>query len=168
MTIFENASSYKLTLITVSIAALLGLIAIAAIGSLFVYVPYLNRVGDPKADQKLRDLETQFRLIAPPPNVLQRGFESSHKIRVGGISADYKTDMTYAEIRAHYDMELRNQGWSFNKERPVTIWWHDYGGKEAIYCKGIYAATLQYSGHQPGVEWTYHFGLSWGVFDECR
>lgn len=158
----------KFLLVALVIGAVVALIIIAGFASLFVYVPYNRMANGPKADARLKDLETEFRQIAPIPGANQLEVESSHKISVGGVSGDYKTNKSYETIRAHYDKELKNHGWTFMKERPVTIWWHDYGGKEAIYCKGIDAAVLQYAGEQPGVEWTYHFGMSWGLFDECR
>jgi hypothetical protein len=125
-------------------------------------------VNGPKAGEILKDLENEFKMIAPLPNSVESRCNSMHKTHQVDVGCEYKTDKSYDPIRAHYDKELRGHGWMFVKERPVTIWWRDYGGKEALYCKGTYTATLEYSGEEPGIDSTYSFGMSWGLFDECK
>lgn len=121
------------------------------------------------ADESLKSLEKEFTLIAPFPDAYRLRYESSHKVSLGSVGAEYRTDKGYAEIRARYDDELKKNGWTFVDEKPVKIWWQDYGGKEAFYCKGRYTATLQYAGRsEEEFGWTYGFDLSWGLKDECR
>jgi len=158
-----------LPLIGVLGAAAIGLIALLAFAGLFVYLPYDQAVNGPKAAEIQKDMEGEFKMIEPLPGATQLRYGSMHKTHQGDVGGDYKTDKSYEEIRKYYDRELNNHSWRFVKEEPVKIWRRDYGGKEAFYCKGIYTATLQYSGQEEkDVGWTYSFGLSWGLFDECK
>jgi hypothetical protein len=150
------------------VALVAGGVVLFVFAGLVVYLTYDELVNGPRATRTLNDLEKQFKGIAPVPGAVEVGYASMHKTHQGHVGSQYKTDRDYKEIRAHYDIELKKYGWTFVKERPVTIWWRDYGGKEAFYCKGTYTATLQYAGMEPGVPWTYSFGLSWGLFDECK
>ena len=150
------------------ISAVLILILLVAFAGLLVYPSYDQLVNGPKAAETLKDLETEFKMIAPLPGAVQVQYGSMHKTHQGDVGGEYRTEKGYEQIRSHYDNELGRHGWTFIKERPVTIWRRDYGGKEAFYCKGIYTATVQYAGAEPGIEWTYSFGLSWGLFDECK
>ena len=158
--------SRRLTFVTGVVV--LAVSSFLALVGLFGYRAYDQRVNGPKAAEILKRLETDFKMIPPLPNAVELRCGSMHKTRQGDVSCEYKTGLPYEQIKAHYDRELRNRGWTFVKERPVKIWSKDYGGKEAIYCKGIYDATLQYAGAEPGIEWTFGLSLSWGLSDECK
>ena len=145
----------------------IGFILIVFVGFV-VYVSHDQMVNGLKAAETLKYLETEFKMIAPPPNALQLRYNSMHKAHQGDVTCEYKTDLGYESIKAHYDQEMQSRGWTFVRERPITIWRHDYGGKQSIYCKGIYDATLEYSGKEPGMEGTFAFTLSWGLSDECK
>ncbi|SRR6266568_3072290 len=154
----------------VAVFGLAGLFIIGtiALAGVFVYVPYDRLVNGPIAAQTLKDLEKEFKLIAPLPSAIELRCNSMNKTHQGDVGCEYKASDNYETIRAHYDKELESHGWKFVTERPVMIWSRDYGGKEAFYCKGTYTATLQYAGKEPGIQYTYGFGLSWGLFDECK
>jgi hypothetical protein len=163
----ERKPKWKPVLLAVSIGVF-ALVAVVALGSLFILVRHNQLVNSAKADESLKTLEKEFSMIAPIPSASRLRYESSHKISLGSVGADYTTNKSYAQIRAHYDNELKKNGWEFVQERRVKIWWRDYGGKEAFYCKDHYTATLQYAGDWEDAGWTYTFNLSWGLFDECK
>jgi hypothetical protein len=144
-------------------------LVVVGLGIFFILILYSQIVNRPNADESLKSLEKEFAVIAPISSATRLRYESSHKVSLGSVSADYKTNQSYAQIRAHYGDELKKNGWTFVGEKPVKIWWHDYGGKEAFYCKGRYTATLQYAGQsEEEFGWTYNFNLSWGLGDECQ
>src|SRR5437763_190225 len=126
----QREKQNRLLLAALVVGAVVALVIIAGFASLFVYIPYNRTVNGPKADATLKDLENEFRHITPVPEATQLGFEFFHKINLGSVGANYRTDKSYKEIRAHYEDELKRNGWRFVKERKVTIWWRDYGGKE--------------------------------------
>jgi len=89
---------------------------------------------------------------------------NSHRALVG---ATYRTELPYGEIANFYDSELRSHGWKLASEKPMKDWGKDLGGSELTYCKGAFAATLQFAGTQANYGWTYAFDLTWGLND-CR
>src|ERR1700752_490929 len=111
--------------LVVILAVFLGLIILSGFSSLAVLVIR----GQLKANQKLKELEHEFAVIEVPLGDIKTRYASSHKTTLGGVSADYKSDKSYAELRAHYDNELKKRGWIFVAEKVVRIWGHDYGGK---------------------------------------
>jgi hypothetical protein len=152
------------------LSLLIGAMAIFLTFSLAIAVRYLplNRIfTNRNGEATLEAAEHEFRLIRPLPAAREIRFGSLDKIWHGTVGADYQTDQDYVAIRAHYDGELRRQAWRFGAEKPVLIWRKDYGGKQLVYCKGPYTATLQTAGTEPGIEWTYSFAITWGVFNEC-
>jgi hypothetical protein len=156
-------------LLVVVLVGAFSLMIVVALGGLFIFVSRNQRVNRSKADESLKTLEREYTLIAPLPSASRLRYESSHKISLGSVSADYRTDKSYAQIRAHYDNELKKNGWTYVGEKPVKIWWQDYGGKEAFYCKDHYTATLQYAGgSEEQFGSTFNFNLSWGLRDECN
>ncbi len=134
---------WKWIIALASIGILLMLVAIVVVLSFF-WLPSLQSANRASADARLKLLEHEFTQIEPLPSAVRLAYESSHKTSLGGVSAEYETDKTYKEIRAHYDKELKRLGWTFAAEKPVTIWWRDYGGKEAFYCKDHNTAMLEY------------------------
>ncbi len=144
------------------------LIGLVALGGLIVLRVHKQKIGGSAADESLKTLEKEFVLITPLPGASRIRYESSHKGTLGSVSADYSTEKNYAQIRAHYDAELKEHGWRLVGEKRVKIWWKDYGGREAFYCKGPYTATIEYAGQsEEEFRWTFNLNLSWGLGDEC-
>lgn len=167
-TAVTSAKNQKKPIVITAIVAAVALILVVGFTAVFVLRPKLQQARL-NADKRLKILENEFTQIAPLPNASQVRYESSHKINLGSVSADYGTQESYVQIRTHYDKELKKNGWTFVGARPVTIWGRDYGGKMLYYCKDHNAASLQYAGgSEEGFGWTYNFNLSWGLVDECQ
>jgi hypothetical protein len=149
------------------LVAVCSLLVLVALGILLIVIFHRRLATGSEADASLKTLEKDFTLITPLPGAARLRYESSHKGSLGSVSADYRTAQSYLQIRTHYDDELKKTDWIFVGEKPVKIWWHDYGGKEAFYCKGRYTATLEYAGQSEAeFGWTYNLNLSWGL-GEC-
>lgn len=121
------------------------------------------------AEKKQKKLEQEFAELPPLSQavVIQHG--SMHKVHHGIVSAAYKTGQSYESIKLYYQHELTSRGWNFRKEGGVLYDETDYGGKELLYCKEGYAARLQYAGRQvKEFGWTFSFGMTWGLADECK
>lgn len=121
------------------------------------------------ADRNQKNLEQEFREVAPLSQavVIQQG--SMHKIRHGVVSSAYQAAESYESIKQYYGHELKSRGWNFSREGVVLFAGTDYGGKELVYCKNGYAASLQYAGRQEAeFGWTFSFGMTWGLADECK
>jgi hypothetical protein len=112
-----------------------------------------------------RDLRNAFEKIVPPKNdVMTRS-----GAMLGLVSADYKSTLSWEEIKSHYSEQFVRQGWRYLLEDPIIYDGHDYGGKEIIYCKPPYAAALQYAGRQESkFGFTYGLSFSSDLHEKCQ
>lgn len=117
----------------------------------------------PKAEQAQKELEVEFKSIAPLPNANLVDYDSSHKTSQALVNATYLSAAKPADIINYYDNQLRKRGWQSYSTSGMTDWGRDLGGKSAYYCKGDYYAQLQYAGEQANYGWTYAFSVSWGL-----
>ena len=144
----------------------IGLCATAA-ASVYLAKLYLRAVEKERSiAQKIQnDLEREVSAIAPPPEArLVR-----HGTLPGVISLSYKTDLTYQEIKMFYGKELTEHGWKYLEESSLPYDGRDSGGMELVYCKGGYAADIQYAGGEEELfGWRYAFSLSSGLQTECE
>src|SRR5882762_3504331 len=104
------------------IAGILVVIVLAflVVAGLFVYLlPYDLAMNGPKADAIQKDMENEFKQIAPPSNPLSIRYGSMNKTHQGDVGSDYRSSANYGELRSHYDSELSRCGWKFVKEEPV-------------------------------------------------
>lgn len=157
--IFVTASSAAITTVLVSIALILGTVSLIHDGS----------QAEAIADKNQKSLEHEFRELPPLSQavVIQHG--SMHKSDHGIVSTAYKTGESYESIKFYYHRELTSRGWNLRKEGGVLYDGTNYGGKELVYCKNGYAARLQYAGRQETeFGWTFSFGMTWGLADECK
>jgi hypothetical protein len=139
------------------------IIGIAAIGiGLFWYLFW-----DTRASSKARSsLEMELARINPIPGSALTSEASYLKPRSALIVKRYVASMSFERIRAYYDSELSSQGWRFDSEEELS--WHgEPPGKVRTYCKGEYAATLEYFGAGDEAGWDFTLNLSWGVYT-CR
>jgi len=160
--------------VIISVAVSLAAIALPVFVGVILRTTLTSLREDPDAqaiaDKSQKGLEQQFRELPSLSQavVIQDG--SMHKIYHGVVSATYKTQKSYEAIKTHYQHELTSRGWVFKKEDAVLYDRTDYGGKELVYCKNGYGASLQYAGRQETeFGWTFSFGMTWGsVADECK
>ena len=124
-------------------------------------------VNLPRAAEMQARLEQEFELIAPPPGARLEGHSASHTASHALVGSTYAEARTYRELREHYDRELAEHGWRFHREKRMTDWGRNFGGKLALYCKGDYAAALHFAGERANYGWTYTVDLSWGL-ENCR
>jgi len=120
-------------------------------------------VNWPKAQLVQSQLESEFKSIEPLPGAGAFDYAATHKTRQALVTSKYRTNLPYAEMRAHYDSELARHGWVFYEEEQMRDWGIDFGGKTARYCKGGYRANLEYAGGQADYGWDYAFSVSWGL-----
>ncbi|SRR5258706_2985058 len=117
--------------------------------------------------EKQAELETEFKAIVPLQGASVVDYHASNKAGQALVSVGYLTDINSADIFKYYDEQLRQHGWQPDGTHGVKDWGRDLGGKSADYCKGDYAAELQYAGQQANYGWTYGLSMSWGL-DHCK
>ena len=116
----------------------------------------------PHADAILSELKDELSKIQPPHTVRTEGTHESRKPEQVLLSANYRGQISYSDLRTYYDSQLSRNGWTFTHEESLKNWGRDLGEKQACYSKGNYAAFLYYRG-EVGDEYTYSLGLSWGM-----
>jgi hypothetical protein len=168
--LFKASKKRSLIVVATIGVALMGAVVCLAFSIVFaLFFNYDERVNGPMADKIQHDLESEFQSVPPLPRALTTQHGSMHKTQQGIVSAAYKTALNYEGIIAHYDNELATRGWRFVNETNVIYGGENYGGRERLYCKGRYAASLQYAGGQENeFGWTYSFALMWGPSDGCK
>ena len=144
--------------------AMIGVLPFVLFG---IFLGYLFIIRLPEAKQAYTQLQIEFKTIAPLPNASVVKDDSSYKESNALVGATYSTDINADDIFKYYDEQLKQHGWKSQGTKAVKDWGTDLGGKSADYCKGDYAAELQYAGQQANYGWTYAFGMSWGLHD-CK
>lgn len=135
------------------------LYAIAFVG----FIIYQHFEYGPISEDIKEQLEIEFKQIKQFPSAILSSYRAHSRPENVLVGGKYNTESPYAEIKKHYDTELRNNGWTFSKEEAVKGWGKDLGGKAIEYCKEKYAASIQYAGADADYGWTYAFNMSWGL-----
>jgi len=113
-------------------------------------------------------LENELTQITPPPGATFVHHYYILKMTSGVVSDDYRGDLSYDQIRAHYDKELAAHGWSFRAKNSLTTWGKDLGKSETIYCRGNEAADIFWTGtEQTRQRVRFVLSLKWGS-DHCN
>ena len=110
------------------------------------------------------EVDGYLREIIPPVGATVTQHNDSNKVTQGVIGNYYQADITYDQIRSHYDAELGRHGWKLKKEERLTTWDNDYGELQAIYCRGNYAADIYFTGNRKNeLGFRYALDISWGL-----
>ena len=144
------------------ICCALTVLAVRRFYSMYEQAALRERENQKKID---RELESNFgRIVAPSDDIVVY-----HNSVPGLVNTTYKSVLSYEKIKTYYGNQLTRSGWVFLIEQKVIYDGQDYGGKELIYCKGGYAATIQHAGQQESqFGWTYAFSMSSGQVKECK
>jgi hypothetical protein len=72
--------------------------------------------------------------------------ETNYFIRFGKgfVAYSYSSESSYLEVLKYYDLQLKSNGWKYEKNRIERYWDTDTGRREAIYKKGEYTVSIGY------------------------
>ena len=110
-------------------------------------------------------VESELAEIASPDGATFSSHNSDYRWTRGHIANYYQSNLTYDQIRAHYDSELARHGWTFRKHRPLTNWRKDLGESQTCYSKGNYEVDIYFTGNS-GANYRYAVIVTWGM-DYC-
>jgi hypothetical protein len=146
-------------------AILLGAVIVIAFGFVaIVLASYLRAIR--RAPVTQAEVETELNQIATPSGATVTQHSISNKWTQGVIGNYYRADLSYQQIRAHYDTELARRGWTFQKQVPLTSWGKDMGESQTFYCKGDHTADIYFTGREePRLGYRYALDISWGLYD---
>ncbi len=110
-------------------------------------------------------IEKELAEILPPPGAVVTQHVDTYKWTYGNIGNCYQSNLTYEQVRAHYDVELARHGWTFRKKVPLTSWGKDLGESQTCYYKGNYGVDIYFTG-ESGAGYRYVLNVTWGM-DYC-
>lgn len=110
---------------------------------------------------KKEALMNEFKLLQPLPDAIQSNLYSHNKEMQAGVSAYYRSNKSYNEIRSYYIAEAAQKGWAFIGEDTVGDWGKNVGGKTINFRKGDYTLSIQYAGEKADYGWDFAVGLGW-------
>ena len=119
-----------------------------------------------RAEPIHRELEQEFARVTPALNSLPISHESTFKAGTALVQTEYKTNVSFAEVRAHYESELERNGWRFDSHQTKDQSEARSGLEEIVFCKGTYAASVSRRDRDLS-DSKFWFALSWGLHD-CR
>ena len=144
-----------LVLICVGVALVVLVVALMFMGELRAYRNSLRTKAE---------LANELAQLQPPEQatfVHQGSMMSASGVHV---SNSYQTDLTYDQVRAHYDKELAKHGWTFRSHEALKYWGKDLGASETYYCRGTLSANLFWAGSKPDkLNIRYELGLRAGT-----
>jgi hypothetical protein len=120
-----------------------------------------------RVDPKLKQQEVERVLdeIAPPVSSARTDRHVIFKSDHGNVADDYKSELSYNDIRSYYDHQLSPKGWVFQKESKLLSWSTDKGEMMAFYCKGTLSTELYYTGTEESrLGYRYSISVSWGIY----
>lgn len=103
-------------------------------------------------------VKREFDQIQQPPDAAPTS-ENSGTSAYGNASAgnSYRTNLSYSDVKAHFDTELSKHGFELEKESE------SYGRKYVSYKKGELTVFITHMDVKYP-DYTYHFSLSWNSY----
>lgn len=108
-------------------------------------------------------LEKEFLELPIPPGITIEHHSATAKTTRGNVESSFNGNLSYEQVRAHYDTELGRRGWVFREQNPLKTFGKDLAQSETIYCRGDRAAIIFWTGalHRD-VGFLYGLSFSWG------
>lgn len=110
---------------------------------------------------KKEALMVEYNLLQPLPGAIRNDLSSHNKTTSALVSAGYRSNKSYDEIRSFYIAEAEKNGWIFVDEETVRDWGQDLGGKTIHFRKGDYTLSIQYAGEKADYGWDFAVSLGW-------
>jgi hypothetical protein len=125
-------------------------------GALFGVARVQGTVGPPGDARRV--LEAEYETMGQPTAAIRSEYRPSAGLDRALVSAYYRGDLSYLEIRRHYDDAAARQGWQFEEESSLPT----FAGVTREYCKGEYELALVISDDRQASGWTYALTFHWG------
>lgn len=140
------------------VASIVGVLLVVA---LYMAVSTFEaRVGQNADGHKYEEIEQLWNDLPIYPGMIEIGNSSNSVARKAHIEKKFKSDAPYDEVKQYYINKLRDHGWLFERERQLTNWGRDQGGRELKFRNGERDLTIEYAG-TAGFGWDYGIGIYW-------
>ena len=154
----------------VPIGFVVGLLTLgASVAAVLISVGYLVNPLAANTQAMEAELKAQLQEVGSPERAQFIAQRRTVKDTHGAMSNEYRTDLSFDQLKQFYDAELSRHGWQFKKETEILWDRQNLGGKHLFYCKGEFTADLEYSGKlETEFGWTYSLSFTFGLQDPCR
>ncbi len=106
---------------------LIGLLIVAVV-CLLAY--FAKRHSPNKDDIKLNEVRQLYSQLPIPPGFEEKGSSFQSKSELALVSKYFQSKTAYDDVKAFYVQRLIPTGWTLIKERQMTDWFRDFGGRE--------------------------------------
>jgi hypothetical protein len=83
------------------------------------------------------------------------------KAELGLVPKYFKASMPFDNVKEFYIQRLTPGGWTLVKERRMTDWFRNFGGRELTFRKEQNSLVIEYAGERADNQWDYAIGLEW-------
>jgi hypothetical protein len=137
---------------------LLGILIIT-VGSVLAY--YAKKNSPNRDDAKLYEVRQLYSTLPIPPGFEETDSSFQSKTELALVSKGFKSKTAYNDVKAFYVRRLTPAGWVLVKERQMTDWFRDFGGRELKFRKGEYWIVIEYTGEKATDQWDYGITVEW-------
>jgi len=127
----------------------------------FVLMCVYERGGPNSNGERFREIEKLWATIPPYPGMVDADISSNSAGRKAHISKYYSLKAPYDEVKRFYIKRFTEEGWAFVKERHLSDWGRNLGGRELDFQKGEYELGVTYAGEKADKGWDYAIGIYW-------
>ena len=122
---------------------------------------YVYERRGPNADShKFNEIQKLWASISQYPGMVEVDHYSNSAGRKASLGSKFRSDAKYEEVKRFYIAGLQQQGWMFQRERMLSNWGRNQGGRELEWTKDEYTFSVEFAGAS-GFEWDYAIGIDW-------
>jgi hypothetical protein len=109
-----------------------------------------------KDDAKLKEVEAIFAQLPIYPDFQEVAHSTDSKDAMVRSGKSFRSAAKYDDVRSFYSNKLFASGWQLARERNMTDWFRDFGGRQLTFRKGQYSIVIEYRGDkEPNPDWNY-------------
>ena len=129
---------------------------------LFLALTYwIKRASPNKDDGKLLEVRQTFLTLPLPPDFTETDSSFQSKAELALVTKYFKSPAPVDEVKEFYDQRLTAAGWTLVKDRPVTDWFRDLGGRQLTFRKQQNSVIVEYAGKAANDQWNYAISVKW-------
>ena len=137
-------------------------IGVVLIGSVSILFKYCKDHSQNKDDAKLREVDAIFAQLPIYPDFQEVAHNADSKDASVRSGKSFRSAGKYDDVRSFYSGKLSTSGWQLAKERNMTDWFRDFGGRQLTFRKGQYSIVIEYRGDkEPNPDWNYAIDIEW-------
>ena len=111
-------------------------IGVILIASVSILAKYCKDHSLNKDDAKLKEVDAVFAQLPIYPDFQEVAHSADSKDALARSGKSFRSAGKYDDVRSFYSTKLSASGWQLAKERNMTDWFRDFGGRQLTFRKG--------------------------------